>query len=146
VVEINLIGTFHVMALAAEAMAKTERLPDNARGVVVNTASIGAFDGVSGTAAYTASKSGVAGLTLPSARDLAAYGIRVMAIAPGLFDTPMFGMGQATNEIRAAAGATVPFPKRLGRPDEFAQLVIDIVERDYLNGEVIRMDGALRLG
>jgi NAD(P)-dependent dehydrogenase (short-subunit alcohol dehydrogenase family) len=146
VVEVNLIGTFNLMALAAEAIARTEPLPDNTRGVLINTASIGAFDGVSGTTAYSASKSGVVGLTLPSARDLASHGIRVMAIAPGLFDTPMFGMGQATDEIRAAAGATVPLPKRIGRPEEFAQLVIDIVDRDYLNGEVIRFDGGLRLG
>ena len=146
VVEVNLIGTFNLMVLAAAAIARSEPLPDNTRGVVINTASIGAFDGASGTTAYSASKSGVAGLTLPAARDLASHGIRVMAIAPGLFDTPMFGMGQATDEIRAAAGATVPLPKRIGRPEEFAQLVIDIVDRDYLNGEVIRFDGGLRLG
>jgi NAD(P)-dependent dehydrogenase (short-subunit alcohol dehydrogenase family) len=145
VVEINLIGTFNLMTLAAEAIAKTEALPDNARGVVINAASIGAFDGVGGMAAYTASKSGVVGLTLPAARDLAACVIRVVAIAPGLFDTPMFGMGQATDDMRAAAGATVQFPKRIGHAPEFAQFVIDVVERDYLNGEVIRLDGALRL-
>jgi NAD(P)-dependent dehydrogenase (short-subunit alcohol dehydrogenase family) len=146
VIEVNLIGTFNVIAMAAEAIAKTKRMADNTRGVLINTASIGAFDGVSGTVAYTASKSGVAGMTLPAARDLASHGIRVMAIAPGLFDTPMFGMGQATDEIRAAAGATVPWPKRIGQPDEFAQLVIDIVDRDYLNAEIIRFDGGLRLG
>jgi NAD(P)-dependent dehydrogenase (short-subunit alcohol dehydrogenase family) len=145
VVEINLIGTFNVMAFAAEAIAKTEPQTDNARGVVINTASIGAFDGLSGTAAYAASKSAVVGLTLPAARDLAAYGIRVIAIAPGLFDTPMFGMGHATDEMRAAAGANVPFPKRIGDPADFAQFVIDVVERDYLNGEVVRLDGGLRL-
>jgi NAD(P)-dependent dehydrogenase (short-subunit alcohol dehydrogenase family) len=146
VVEINLIGTFNVTVLAAAAIAKTPPLREGERGVVINTTSIGAFDGVAGTSAYAASKCGVAGLTLPVARDLAARGIRVMAIAPGMFDTPMFGMGQATDEIRAAAGANVPFPKRIGRPDEFGQFVIDILERDYLNGEVIRLDGALRLG
>ena len=146
VVEINLIGTFNVTVLAAAAIAKTPPLGEGGRGVVINTTSIGAFDGVAGTSAYAASKCGVAGLTLPAARDLAARGIRVMAIAPGMFDTPMFGMGQATDEIRAAAGANVPFPKRIGRPDEFGQFVIDILERDYLNGEVIRLDGALRLG
>lgn len=146
VVEINLIGTFNVTVLAAAAIAKTPPLGEGERGVVINTTSIGAFDGVAGTSAYAASKCGVAGLTLPVARDLAARGIRVMAIAPGMFDTPMFGMGQATDEIRAAAGANVPFPKRIGRPDEFGQFVIDILERDYLNGEVIRLDGALRLG
>jgi NAD(P)-dependent dehydrogenase (short-subunit alcohol dehydrogenase family) len=146
VVEINLIGTFNVTVLAAAAIAKTPPLREGERGVVINTTSIGAFDGIAGTSAYAASKCGVAGLTLPVARDLAARGIRVMAIAPGMFDTPMFGMGQATDEIRAAAGANVPFPKRIGRPDEFGQFVIDILERDYLNGEVIRLDGALRLG
>jgi NAD(P)-dependent dehydrogenase (short-subunit alcohol dehydrogenase family) len=146
VVEINLIGTVNVTVLAAEAIAKTQPLARGDRGVVINTTSIGAFDGVAGTSAYAASKCGVAGLTLPAARDLSAHGIRVMAVAPGLFDTPMFGMGQATDEIRAAAGANVPFPKRIGRPNEFAQLVIDILQRDYLNGEVIRIDGALRLG
>jgi NAD(P)-dependent dehydrogenase (short-subunit alcohol dehydrogenase family) len=146
VVEVNLIGTFNVMVLAAEAMARTQPLVGGVRGVVINTTSIGAFDGVAGTTAYTASKSGVAGLTLPSARDLGAHGIRVMAIAPGLFDTPMFGMGHATDDMRVAAGANVPFPRRIGRPEEFGQLVVDIVERDYLNGEVIRLDGAIRLG
>jgi NAD(P)-dependent dehydrogenase (short-subunit alcohol dehydrogenase family) len=132
--------------LAAAAIAKTKPLADGTRGIVVNTASIGAFDGVSGTTAYAASKSGIAGLTLPAARDLAPHGIRVMAIAPGLFDTPMFGMGLATDEIRAAAGASVPFPKRIGTSDEFAQFVINVIGRDYLNGENIRLDGALRLG
>jgi NAD(P)-dependent dehydrogenase (short-subunit alcohol dehydrogenase family) len=146
VVEVNLIGTFNVMVLAAAAMAKTEPLVDNARGVLINTTSIGAFDGLTGTSAYAASKSGVAGLTLPAARDLSAHGIRVMSIAPGLFDTPMLGMGHATDEVRVAAGATVPFPKRIGNPSEFGQLVIDILEREYLNGEVIRLDGGLRLG
>jgi NAD(P)-dependent dehydrogenase (short-subunit alcohol dehydrogenase family) len=146
VIEVNLIGTFNVMVLAAEAIAKTHPLENNARGVVINTASIGAFDGIAGTGAYTASKGGVVSLTLTSARDLAAYGIRVMAIAPGMFDTPMFGMGKVTDELRAAVGANVPFPKRVGRPEEFAQLVVGIIERDYLNGDVIRLDGALRLG
>jgi NAD(P)-dependent dehydrogenase (short-subunit alcohol dehydrogenase family) len=145
IIEINLIGTFNVTAFAAEAISKTEPLADGARGVVINTTSIGAFDGASGTAAYTASKIGVAGLTLPCARDLAPHGIRVMAIAPGMFNTPMLGLGAATEEFLAAAGANVPFPKRVGRPDEFAQLVIDIIEHDYFNGEVIRLDGALRL-
>ena len=146
VVEINLIGTFNLMALTAEAIAKTEPLEDGARGVVINTASIGAFDGIAGTSAYAASKCGVVGLTLPSARDLASHGIRVMAIAPGMFNTPMTGLQDATDEVRAGVGANVPFPKRIGCPEEFGQLVIDIIERDYLNGEVIRLDGALRLG
>jgi len=146
VVEVNLIGTVNVMTLAAEAISHTEPQTDNVRGVVINTASIGAFDGLNGTAAYTASKSAVAGLTLPAARDLASYGIRVVTLAPGIFDTGMFAMGQATDEMRTAAGATIPFPKRIGRPEEFAALVLDAVEHDYLNGEVIRFDGALRLG
>lgn len=145
VVEVNLIGTFNLMALVAEAIAETEPLEDDARGIVINTASIAAFDGMAGLSAYAASKCGVAGLTLPCARDLASHGIRVMAIAPGIFATPMTGLHDATDEVRAGAGANVPFPKRIGRPEEFAQFVIDIVERDYLNGEVIRLDGALRL-
>jgi NAD(P)-dependent dehydrogenase (short-subunit alcohol dehydrogenase family) len=143
IVEINLIGTFNVIRLAAEAIAKTEPLADDARGVIVNTASIAAFDGQIGQAAYSASKGGVAGLTLPVARDLASYGIRVVTIAPGIVDTPM--LAGVSEEFRAGLGAGVPFPKRLGRPDEYAQLAVDIVEHDYLNGEVIRMDGALRM-
>lgn len=119
---------------------------DGARGVVINTASIGAFDGLSGTAAYAASKSGVAGLTIPVARDLAPHGIRVMTIAPGTFDTPMLGLVDADEEVRTLVGASVPFPKRLGCPSEFARLVAGIIANDYLNGEVIRLDGALRLG
>jgi NAD(P)-dependent dehydrogenase (short-subunit alcohol dehydrogenase family) len=146
IVEVNLVGTVNVMVLAAEAMATTAALADDVRGVIVNTTSIAAFDGAAGTTAYTASKCGVAGLTLPSARDLAMHGIRVMAIAPGLFGTPMIGMHEATDDVRAAAGAGVPFPKRIGNPVEFAAFVIDILARDYLNGEVIRLDGALRLG
>jgi len=143
VVEINLIGTFTVMTLAAEAIAKTEALDDGARGVVINTASVAAFDGQIGQVAYSASKGGVAGLTLPSARDLASQGIRVMTIAPGIIDTPM--LATVSEEFRAGLAAGVPFPKRLGRPDEYAQLAIDIVEHDYLNGETIRLDGSLRM-
>jgi len=143
IVEINLIGTFNVIRLASEAIAKTEPLADDARGVIVNTASVAAFDGQIGQAAYSASKGGVVGLTLPVARDLASYGIRVVTIAPGIVDTPM--LAGVSEEFRAGLGAGVPFPKRLGRPDEYAQLAVDIVEHDYLNGEVIRMDGALRM-
>jgi NAD(P)-dependent dehydrogenase (short-subunit alcohol dehydrogenase family) len=145
VIEINLIGTFNLMTLAAEAIARLEPLADDVRGVVINTASIGAFEGLSGMAAYTASKSGVVGLTLPAARDLAAYGIRVMCIAPGMFNTPMLGLVDAGDEVLAGVGANVTLPKRLGHPAEFARIVVDIVEHDYLNGEVIRFDGALRL-
>lgn len=143
VIEINLIGTFNVLRLAAEAMAGNEPLDDGQRGVVINTASVAAFDGQVGQAAYAASKGGIVGLTLPAARDLAQYGIRVMAIAPGVVDTPM--LAGVTEEFREALAAGVPFPKRLGRPDEYAQLAISIIEHDYLNGEVIRMDGALRM-
>ncbi|TVT50628.1 SDR family NAD(P)-dependent oxidoreductase [Amycolatopsis rhizosphaerae] len=143
VIEINLIGTFNVITLAAEAIAKTEPLTDDARGVVINTASVAAFDGQIGQVAYSASKGGVVGLTLPSARDLASHGIRVMTIAPGIIDTPM--LATVSDEFRAGLAAGVPFPKRLGRPDEYAQLAVDIVEHDYLNGEVIRLDGSLRM-
>lgn len=144
IIEINLIGTFNVMTVAAEAIAKTEPLDDDAHGVVINTASVAAFDGQIGQVGYSASKGGVAALTLPSARDLASQGIRVMTIAPGIIDTPM--LATVSEEYRAGLAAGVPFPKRLGRPDEYAQLVIDIVEHDYLNGEVIRLDGSLRMG
>ncbi|GAA2820454.1 SDR family NAD(P)-dependent oxidoreductase [Crossiella cryophila] len=142
VVEINLIGTFNVLRLAAAAMAKTEAV-DGQRGVVVNTASVAAFDGQIGQIAYAASKGGVVGLTLSAARDLATFGIRVMTIAPGIIDTPM--LAGVTEEFRAGLSAGVPFPKRLGTPAEYAQLALMIVEHDYLNGEVIRMDGSLRM-
>ncbi|HJQ46029.1 MAG TPA: SDR family NAD(P)-dependent oxidoreductase [Amycolatopsis sp.] len=143
VIEVNLIGTFNVLAVAAEAIAKTEPLADDARGVVINTASVAAFDGQIGQVAYSSSKGGVAGLTLPAARDLASQGIRVMTIAPGIIETPM--LATVSEEFRAGLAAGVPFPKRLGRPDEYAQLVLNIVEHDYLNGEVIRLDGSLRM-
>ncbi|QUQ69937.1 SDR family NAD(P)-dependent oxidoreductase [Kutzneria sp. CA-103260] len=143
VIEVNLIGTFNVLRLAADAIAKTEPLADGQRGVVVNTASVAAFDGQIGQAAYSSSKGGVVGLTLPAARELASSGIRVMTIAPGIIDTPM--LAGVSEEFRAGLAAGVPFPKRLGRPDEYAQLAVAIVEHDYLNGEVIRMDGALRM-
>jgi NAD(P)-dependent dehydrogenase (short-subunit alcohol dehydrogenase family) len=143
VIEVNLIGTFTVITLAAEAIAKTEPLDDDARGVVVNTASVAAFDGQIGQVAYSASKGGVVGLTLPAARDLASQGIRVVTIAPGIIDTPM--LATVGDEFRAGLAASVPFPKRLGRPDEYAQLAVDIIEHDYLNGEVIRLDGSIRM-
>ncbi len=143
VVEVNLVGTFTVMTVAAEAMATTEPLDDGQRGVVINTASVAAFEGQIGQIAYSASKGGVAAMTVPAARDLASQGIRVMTIAPGIIDTPM--MAGVTDEFRAGLAASVPFPKRLGRPDEYAALAVDIVEHDYLNGEVIRLDGALRM-
>lgn len=143
VVEVNLIGTFTVMTLAAAAVAETEPDDNGQRGVVVNTASIAAFDGQIGQVAYAASKSGVVGLTLPAARDLAGRGIRVCTIAPGIVDTPM--LATVSDEFRAGLAAGIPFPQRLASPQEYARLVTMIVEHDYLNGETIRMDGALRM-
>jgi NAD(P)-dependent dehydrogenase (short-subunit alcohol dehydrogenase family) len=143
VVDINLVGTFNVLRLAAEAMARTEPLTDGARGVIVNTASIAAFEGQVGQAAYAASKAGVAGMTICLARDLAQFGIRVAAIAPGIIDTPM--LAGLDEPIRAGLAAGVPFPQRLGRPSDFARAVAFLVEHDYVNGEVVRMDGALRM-
>ncbi|MBB3809395.1 3-hydroxyacyl-CoA dehydrogenase [Pseudochelatococcus contaminans] len=143
VININLVGTFNVLRLAADVISRNEPGEDGERGVIVNTASVAAFDGQIGQAAYAASKAGVAGLTLPVARELARFGIRVVTIAPGIFETPM--MAAMTEEVRASLGATVPFPARLGKPVEFAGLVQHIIENRYLNGEVIRLDGALRM-
>ena len=142
-VMVNLVGTFNVLRLAAAAMAATEPADDGERGVVVNTASIAAYDGQIGQVAYAASKGGIVGMTLPAARDLSSVGVRVCTIAPGLVDTPL--LGSLPEEARQALAAGIPFPKRLGRPEDFAQLALDIVEHGYLNGEVIRMDGALRM-
>ncbi|MFI8743792.1 3-hydroxyacyl-CoA dehydrogenase [Pseudomonas sp. NPDC077186] len=142
-VEVNLIGSFNLLRLAAEAMAQNQPNAEGERGVIVNTASVAAFDGQIGQAAYAASKGGVAAMTLPAARELARSGIRVMCIAPGIFETPMMaGMPQ---EVRDSLAAGVPFPPRLGRPEEYAALVRHIVENPMLNGEVIRLDGALRM-
>jgi NAD(P)-dependent dehydrogenase (short-subunit alcohol dehydrogenase family) len=142
-VNINLVGTFNMCRLAADAMGKTDALQDGERGVIVNTASVAAFDGQIGQAAYGASKAGVAGMTLPMARDLSRSGIRVMTIAPGIFETPMLmGMPQ---EVRDALGKMVPFPQRLGMPAEYAQLARTIIENTMLNGETIRLDGAIRM-
>jgi len=143
IVNVNLVGSFNVLRLAAAAMAKGEAVADGERGVIINTASIAAFDGQIGQAAYAASKGGVAALTLPAARELAGQGIRVMTIAPGIFETPM--MAGMTPEVRDALAASVPFPPRLGRGEEFAALVRHIIENPMLNGEVIRLDGALRM-
>jgi len=143
VLQVNLLGTFTVMATAAEAIAATPPDANGQRGVMVNTASIAAYDGQVGQAAYAASKSGVVGLTLPAARDLAQHGIRVCTIAPGIVDTPM--LATVSDDFRAGLAAGVPFPHRLCRPQEYAQLVTMIVAHDYLNGETIRMDGALRM-
>jgi len=143
VININLIGTFNMTRLAAAAMTRNAPNEEGERGVIVNTASVAAFDGQIGQAAYSASKAGVAGMTLPMARDLARSGIRVMTIAPGLFETPM--VGQIPPEIALSLGKMVPFPPRLGRPSEFASLVGEIVRNVMLNGEVIRLDGAIRM-
>ncbi len=143
VVQVNLVGTFNVLALAAEEVARTEPDEQGQRGVVVNTASIAAYDGQIGQAAYASSKGGIVGLTLPAARDLAQYGIRVCTIAPGIVETPM--LASVSDEFRAGLAAGVPFPPRLAHPDEYAKLALAIIDHDYLNGEVIRMDGALRM-
>lgn len=142
-VQINLIGTFTVLTLAAEAMVANE--PDDAgqRGVVVNTASIAAYDGQIGQAAYASSKGGIVSLTLSAARDLAQHGVRVCTIAPGIVDSPM--LAKMPEEVRGALAESVPFPPRLARPAEFAELALMVVDHEYLNGEVIRMDGALRM-
>jgi NAD(P)-dependent dehydrogenase (short-subunit alcohol dehydrogenase family) len=143
VIAINLVGTFNMMRLVAADMQSLEPVTDGERGVIVSTASIAAYEGQIGQAAYAASKGGVAALTLPAARELSQFGIRVMAIAPGIFGTPMLrALPQAAQD---SLGASVPFPKRLGEPREFAELVMTIVRSGYLNGEVIRIDGALRM-
>jgi len=143
VITVNLVGSFNMIRLAAEAMSKNEPESTGERGVLVSTASVAAFDGQMGQAAYAASKGGVVGMTLPIARDLARNGIRNMTIAPGIFGTPMlFGMPQ---EVQDALAASVPFPSRLGRPEDYAKLVHQIVTNDMLNGEVIRLDGAIRM-
>ena len=142
-VKINLIGTFNAIRLAAARMSVQPAEASGERGVIVNTSSVASMDGQIGQAAYAASKAGVNGMTLPIARELAKFGIRVMTIAPGIFETPMLqGM---SDEIRASLGAQVPFPSRLGRPDEYAAMVRHIVENEMLNGEVIRLDGAIRM-
>jgi NAD(P)-dependent dehydrogenase (short-subunit alcohol dehydrogenase family) len=143
VININLIGTFNVLRLAAEQMAKNEPNADGERGVIINTASVAAFDGQVGQAAYSASKAGVVGMTLPLARDLAPLGIRIMTIAPGIFDTPM--MKAMADEVRDPLIQMVQSPKRFGEPEEYASLAIHIINNGYLNGEVIRLDGAIRM-
>jgi NAD(P)-dependent dehydrogenase (short-subunit alcohol dehydrogenase family) len=142
VIEVNLIGTFNVIRLAAAEMAGNDPI-DEGRGVIVNTASIAAYEGQIGQAAYSASKGGIVGMTLPIARDFATLGIRVVTIAPGLFDTPL--MGSLPPEARESLGASVPHPARLGDPGEYAALAVHVVENQMLNGEVIRLDGALRM-
>lgn len=143
VINVNLVGSFNMIRLASEAMCKNEPEATGERGVMISTASVAAYDGQIGQAAYAASKGGVVGMTLPIARDLARNGIRNMTIAPGIFGTPMlFGMPQ---EVQDALAASVPFPSRLGRPEDYAKLVHQIITNDMLNGEVIRLDGAIRL-
>ena len=143
VIQINLIGSFNMTRLAAEAMSRNAPNAGGERGVIVFTASVAAFDGQIGQPAYSASKAGLVGMTLPIARELARFGIRVMTIAPGLFETPM--VGEIPPDIAESLGKMVPFPPRLGRPDEFASLVGEIVRNEMLNGEVIRLDGAIRM-
>lgn len=143
VIRVNLIGTFNMMRLAAAAMQKLEALPDGERGVIVSTASVAAYEGQIGQSAYASSKGGVAALTLPAAREFAQLGVRVLAIAPGIFGTPM--LRALPQEVQDSLGASVPFPKRLGVPREFAALVLHCIHNSYLNGEVIRLDGALRM-
>jgi NAD(P)-dependent dehydrogenase (short-subunit alcohol dehydrogenase family) len=143
IIQINLSGTFNVIRLASSIMSTNEAAENGERGVIVNTASVAAFDGQIGQAAYSASKGGVVGMTLPIARELARYGIRVMTIAPGIFDTPM--MAALPEAARQSLGQQVPFPSRLGKPDEYAALVKHIFENPMLNGEVIRLDGAIRM-
>lgn len=143
VIQVNLIGTFNVLRLSAEAMARNDPDEGGEGGAIVNTASVAAFEGQIGQVAYAASKGGVVGLTLPSARELARYGIRVVTLAPGLFDTPL--MAGLPEKARISLGEQVPFPSRLGRPDEYADLVLHVFENRMLNGEVIRLDGALRM-
>lgn len=143
VLQVNLVGTFNVIRWAAAKMAASEAMEDGERGVIVNTASVAAYEGQIGQAAYSASKGGIVGMTLPIARELASYGIRVAGIAPGIFDTPM--LGQLPDAVRQSLGAQVPFPPRLGQPREYGLLAKHIVENPMLNGEVIRLDGAIRM-
>jgi NAD(P)-dependent dehydrogenase (short-subunit alcohol dehydrogenase family) len=146
VIEVNLIGTFNVMRLAATAMSQTEPLDEyNERGAIVNTASVAAFDGQIGQASYSASKGGVVGMTLPTARDLSAVGIRVNCIAPGLIDTPIYGQGEASEAFKDKLKRDVLFPDRLGFPDEFATLATELITNSYMNAETIRCDGGVRM-
>ena len=144
VINVNLVGTFNVIRLAAARLQATEPLAEGERGVIINTASIAAFDGQIGQPAYAASKAGVVGMTLPLAREFSRYGIRVVTIAPGVFETPML-VNDIPEAAQAALGAAIPFPSRLGRPPEFAKLVLSIVDNPFINGETIRLDGAQRL-
>ncbi len=145
VVNINLIGTFDFIRIAATAMGQTEPLASNERGAIVNMASVAAFDGQIGQASYSASKGGVVGMTLPIARDLAAIGVRVNTVAPGLIDTPIYGTGEASDAFKANLGKNVLFPQRLGSGDELASMVVELITNSYMNGETIRVDGGIRM-
>jgi len=146
VIEVNLIGTFNVVRLAAAAMARTEPVnEDGERGAIVNTASLAGIEGQIGQIAYSSSKGGVIGMTVPAARDLAAIGVRVNTVAPGIIDTPIYGHGPQAEEFKQRLAAPVPFPKRLGTPAEFARLVRALLEISYINAEVVRIDGGLRM-
>jgi NAD(P)-dependent dehydrogenase (short-subunit alcohol dehydrogenase family) len=145
VIKINLIGTFDMTRLAATAMSRNEPDADSCRGAIVNLASVAAFDGQIGQASYSASKGGVVGMTLPVARDLSAAGIRLNTIAPGLIDTPIYGEGEAAEAFKAKLGESVLFPKRLGVPDELASMVVECITNSYMNAEVIRVDGGIRM-
>jgi len=145
VIAVNLIGTFNLMRIGAAAIAKTEPADaDGQRGVVINTASVAALEGQTGQVAYSASKGGIVGMTLPAARDLSVIGVRVNTICPGIIDTPIYGEGEAAEAFKAKLVAPVPFPKRMGKASEFAQLVRALIENDYMNGETIRFDGGIR--
>jgi NAD(P)-dependent dehydrogenase (short-subunit alcohol dehydrogenase family) len=145
VIQINLIGTFNCIRLAATAMSQVEPLADNERGAIVNTASVAAYDGQIGQAAYSASKGGVVGMTLPVARDLAAIGVRVNTIAPGFIDTPIYGSGESSEAFKARLAPNLLFPQRFGYADEFASLAVELVTNSYMNGESIRCDGGVRM-
>ena len=145
VIRINLLGTFNCARLAAAAMAREEPNEDGERGVIVNTASVAAYDGQIGQVAYSASMAGIAGMTLPMARDLASAGIRVNTIAPGLIDTPIYGAGEAADEFKQRLAQSAVFPRRLGKPEEFARLVLELIGNNFMNGETVRFDGAVRL-
>jgi NAD(P)-dependent dehydrogenase (short-subunit alcohol dehydrogenase family) len=145
VIAVNLIGTFNLMRLAAAAMARTEPADDDGqRGVIINTASVAGIEGQTGQVAYSASKGGIIGMTVPAARDLSVIGVRVNTICPGIIDTPIYGFAENAEEFKARLVAPVAFPKRMGRPDEFGQLVRALIENDYMNAEVIRFDGGIR--
>jgi NAD(P)-dependent dehydrogenase (short-subunit alcohol dehydrogenase family) len=146
VIDVNLTGTFNVTRIAATAMSRNEPLEDGERGCIVNMASVAAFEGQIGQAAYSASKGAIVGMTLPIARDLAVVGIRVNAVAPGLIDTPIYGEGEKAEEFKARLKQDVLFPDRLGNPDELARMVVEVIANPYMNAQVVRVDGGVRLG